>query len=208
LVRPLIVVDNVVAPTVAVAPLLARTVYDVIAAPPSEAGADHVTVADALPAVAETEVGAPGTVAGTTVFDDAEAGPGPAPLAAVTVNVYAVPLVRPLTDVDSVPPPTVTTSPAFDRTVYDVIALPPVEAGADQLTVALALWPMALTPVGAPGTAIGVTALEGDDGGLVPAAFVAVTVNVYDVPLVSPPTRTLVADAAAAVVVPVLDVTV
>jgi hypothetical protein len=133
------VADDVVPPTVAVAPLLARTVYDVIAAPPFEDGADHVTVADASPAVADTAVGAPGTVAGTTVFDGADAGPGPALLAAVTVNVYAVPLVRPLTVADNVAPSTVTTAPALERTVYDVIALPPIEAGADQLTVALAL---------------------------------------------------------------------
>jgi hypothetical protein len=50
--------------------------------------------------------------------------------------------------------------------------------------------------------------LDGDDGGLVPAALVAVTVNVYDVPLASPVTTTLVADAAVAAVAPVLDVTV
>jgi hypothetical protein len=115
-------------------------------------------------------------------------------------------LVRPLTVADSVVPPTVTTSPELDRTVYDVIGLPPVDAGADQLTVALALCPVALTPVGAPGTAAGVTAFDGDDAGLVPAAFAAVTVNVYDVPLVRPVTTTLVADAAAAVVPPALDV--
>ena len=39
----------------------------------------------------------------------------------------------------------------------------------------------------------GVTALEGADGEPVPIAFVAVTVNVYAVPLVSPPTVVLVA---------------
>jgi hypothetical protein len=87
LVRPVIVADSVVPPTVTVAPLLARTVYDVIAAPPLAVGADHVTVADVLPAVADTDVGAPGTVAGTTAFDGTDAGPGPALLAAVTVNV-------------------------------------------------------------------------------------------------------------------------
>jgi hypothetical protein len=39
----------------------------------------------------------------------------------------------------------------------------------------------------------GVTALDGADGEPVPIAFVAVTVNVYAVPLVSPPTVVLVA---------------
>ena len=57
-----------------------------------------------------------------------------------------------------------------------------------KLTVACALPAVALTPVGAPGTVAGVTLLEGDDAGLVPALLVAVTVNVYAVPLVSPVT--------------------
>ena len=34
---------------------------------------------------------------GVTLFDGSEAGPVPTPLVAVTVNVYAWPLVRPLT---------------------------------------------------------------------------------------------------------------
>ena len=37
------------------------------------------------------------TAAGVTAFDAAEAGPVPTALVAVTVNVYAVPLVSPLT---------------------------------------------------------------------------------------------------------------
>ena len=40
-------------------------------------------------------VGAPGTVAGVTLFDAADGGAGPIALVAVTVKVYAVPLVRP-----------------------------------------------------------------------------------------------------------------
>jgi hypothetical protein len=47
---------------------------------------------------------------GVTEFDAAEAGPGPTPLVAMTVNVYAVPLVRPITVMgdaapDAVKPP-------------------------------------------------------------------------------------------------------
>jgi hypothetical protein len=38
------------------------TEYPVIGAPPSEAGADHDTVADSTPATANTPFGAPGTV--------------------------------------------------------------------------------------------------------------------------------------------------
>ena len=66
------------------------TVYEVIAAPPSEAGGVNVTQACALPAVAATFVGAPGATAvvpGTIAFDGAEGPPSPATLWAVTVNV-------------------------------------------------------------------------------------------------------------------------
>ena len=68
-----------------------------MAAPPFEAGAVQLTVACASPAVAMTLVGAPGTVAGVTAADGADAGPVPTTLAAVTVKVYAVPLVSPVT---------------------------------------------------------------------------------------------------------------
>ena len=63
------------------------TVYWLIAAPPSDAGAVHDTVASALPPVAETPVGTPGTVAGTTALDAPDAEPVPTLLVAVTVNV-------------------------------------------------------------------------------------------------------------------------
>jgi hypothetical protein len=58
-----------------------------------------VTVACALPAVAVPIVGAPGTVgtAGVTLFDAPDAELVPTALVAVTVKVYAVPLVRPVT---------------------------------------------------------------------------------------------------------------
>jgi hypothetical protein len=69
----------------------------VIADPPLLAGAVNATDAWVLPGVATGEVGAPGTVAGVTAEDAAEADPVPALLVAVTVKVYAVPLVRPLT---------------------------------------------------------------------------------------------------------------
>ena len=52
-----------------------------------EAGAVQVTVAEALPLVAVPMVGAPGTVAGVTALDAAEAVPVPAPLMAATVKV-------------------------------------------------------------------------------------------------------------------------
>ncbi len=62
-----------------------------------------------------------------------------------------------------------------------MIALPPLSAGAVNVTVACAVPAVALTPVGAPGTVIGVTAFDGDDAGPVPIALVAVTVKVYAV---------------------------
>ncbi len=58
-----------------------------MAEPPSLAGAVHDTQARVLPAVALTLVGAPGTVAGVTAAEAAEAAEVPIALAAVTVNV-------------------------------------------------------------------------------------------------------------------------
>jgi hypothetical protein len=75
----------------------------VIALPPLLAGAVNVTVALAFPAVAVPMVGGPGTVAatlGVTLFDAADAALLPITLTALTVNVYAVPFVRPVTLID------------------------------------------------------------------------------------------------------------
>jgi hypothetical protein len=58
------------------------------------------------------------------------------------------------------------------------MALPPFDVGALKPTVALFQPAVAVTPVGAPGATIGVTELEAADGGPVPFAFAAVTVNV------------------------------
>ena len=57
------------------------------------------------------------------------------------------------------------------------------------------------TDVGAYGTVAGITADDADDAALVPTLFVAVTVNVYDVPLVKPDTV-----QAAVIGLPVFDV--
>jgi len=59
----------------------------VIAEPPFDAGAVKATLAAALPAVAVPIVGAPGTVAGVTLFDAADALPVPTLLVAATVKV-------------------------------------------------------------------------------------------------------------------------
>ena len=68
--------------------------------------------------------------------------------------------------------------PGDEVTVYPVIALPPFEAGADHETVTEESPKTPDTPVGTPGTVAGTTAPEAVDVELVPALFVAVTVNV------------------------------
>jgi hypothetical protein len=61
------------------------------------------------------------------------------------------------------------------------MALPPLDVGAVQLTLAEALPAAAVTAVGEPGAVVaawGVTELDAVDAGPVPTAFVAVTVKV------------------------------
>ena len=87
-----------------------------IGLPPFEAGAVKLTVACALPAVAVPIVGAPGTVAGVTLFEAAEAGPVPIALVALTVKVYTVPFVSPVT-VMGLDAPVAVTLPGLDVTV-------------------------------------------------------------------------------------------
>jgi hypothetical protein len=69
----------------------------VIGDPPFDAGGAKATDACPLPGVAVPMVGVPGTVAAVTEFEDAEAALVPTALVAVTVKVYAVPLVSPVT---------------------------------------------------------------------------------------------------------------
>jgi len=66
-----------------------------MAAPPVLVGAVQLTVAEALPSLAVTPVGAEGGPAGVTATEALEALPLPDAFVAVTVKVYAVPLVRP-----------------------------------------------------------------------------------------------------------------
>ena len=87
-----------------------------MALPPFDAGAVKLTLACAFPAVAETLVGTPGTVAGVTADDAVEAEPVPTLLVAVTVKVYAVPLVNPVTEIGLVAPVPVK-PPGLDVTV-------------------------------------------------------------------------------------------
>ena len=75
-----------------------------IALPPLLACAVKLTVASALPAVAVPIVGAPGTVAGVTLFEAAEATPLPTEFVALTVHVTARPLESAVTVIGEVVP--------------------------------------------------------------------------------------------------------
>jgi hypothetical protein len=68
-----------------------------MADPPLLTGAVKLTVAPPFPAVAVPMAGAPGTVAAVTLLEAADAAPVPTLLVAVTVKVYGVPFVSPLT---------------------------------------------------------------------------------------------------------------
>ena len=83
-----------------------------------------------------------------------------------------------------------------------MIGLPPFD-GAVHDTVALAFPAVAVTLVGAAGAvgAVGVTGAEAVDSGPVPMTLVALTVNVYAVPLLSPVTVALVAGGEPVTVV-------
>jgi hypothetical protein len=114
---------------------------------------------------------------GVTEFDALDDAPVPATFVAATVKVYEVPLTRLLTEHD-VPDVVHVRVPGLEVTVYDVIAAPPLLAGAVHETVAEPLPAVAVTPVGAPGTVLGVTALDAADAGPCPDPFVARTVKV------------------------------
>ncbi len=82
---------------VVVLPGVVVTEYPVIVDPPLLTGADHATAALLSPGTTRTFVGALGVVRGVTAADAKDGLLVPAPFVEVTVNVYAVPLVRELT---------------------------------------------------------------------------------------------------------------
>ena len=145
-----------------------------IAEPPFETGAVQVSATWALPRVAAVRVGVPGTVAGIAV-SAFEAGPAPTPFVAVTVKLYVVPFVSPLTVQASVLVVQVA-PPGLAVRCSEVIGEPPFDAGAVQASTTWALAAVAVVSVGAPGTVAG-TAVSAFDAGPVPTALVAVTVN-------------------------------
>ena len=88
-----------------------------------------------------------------------------------------------------------------------MIGLPPSELGADHVRATCPFEGVAVLSVGAPGTAFGV-ADSAFEAGPAPAAFVAVTVNEYEVLLARPVTVQVVVPAVVQVAPPGLAVAV
>ncbi len=133
----------------------------------------------------------------TCGFTDAETAalPRPALFTAATETVYAVPSASPVKVADLASPVTDTVEVAgLVVSRYLVMGAPPSDLGAAHDTDTCLNPATATTEPGEPGTvgACGTTAADGLLAGPVPSWFTAATVKVYDVPLVSPPTRKLV----------------
>ena len=126
---------------------------------------------------------------GVTELEGDEVELLPIALMAFTVNVYATPSVNPVIvqEVAEVVLQCLLVS-CTAVAIYPVIAEPPLTPGAVHETVACSVPAVAVALLGAPGTVFGITAAEGEDAGLVPWEFVAVTVKVYEVPFVKPVT--------------------
>jgi hypothetical protein len=114
---------------------------------------------------------------GVTLFEAADAALVPRPFVVVTVNVYAVPSVSPVTVTAHVVAEACA-PPGDAVTVYDVIVAPPLLAGGVQLTVACWSPATAVIPVGGADGPVGVTAGDAAEAGPVLTWFAAVTVNV------------------------------
>ena len=177
------------------------TVKPVRAVPPLDDGAVQVTVADAIPLVAVTPLGAGGAVAGVAAAEAVDAVPVPEALMAATVNVYEVPFFSPVkAHVVEVPVSKVEQvagvgTAGLEVTAYPVTVEPPLleGVGSTQVIVDAAFWlEVAVTPIGVPGTADGTATADAFDHPLVPrpvpVPLVALTWNSYEVPLVRPVT--------------------
>jgi hypothetical protein len=136
-------------------------------------------------------------------LDAAEAADVPLALVAVTVNVYATPVVKPVTVIGDEPVAVI--PPGLDVAVYVVTALPPVAPAVYATVAVVAVGAAAVPIVGASGTEVTVTAL---DAALVtvPCEFVEATAKVYCVEDVRPVTTNGDADPDA-VKLPGVDVT-
>jgi hypothetical protein len=136
------------------------------------------------PRVTLEMVGAPGVVYGVTLLDAADAEPVPYVLVAVTVNVYAVPAVRPDT-VQGDAALEQNNPPGEAVALYDVMALPPFEEGAVHDTAADVTPATAVTDVGAPGIPNGVIDADALESDPQPAEFAALTTQVCATPYVA-----------------------
>jgi len=116
----------------------------------------HETTAETSLGIADTPLGTPGIRAGVTEFDASEDRLVTLEFVAVTVKVYAVPLVRPVT-VSEVTVVVAVIPPRDEMTVYSVTVLPPSEAGAVHETVARRFPGIADTLVGELGTVVATT---------------------------------------------------
>ena len=115
---------------------------------------------------------------GVTALESPEGAPVPCALVAVTVKVYVVPLVRPVTVADVAPDPTLAVIPPGDEvTVYPVIGDPPLDAGGVQVTVAEASPAVAEAAVGLPGAPTSATSVPVVAGAPSPALSVATTLK-------------------------------
>jgi hypothetical protein len=151
----------------------------VIAEPPFEDGTTHWTATCCAPAVATTERGADGTVAGVPATRGVEAGEVPKELTATTSTYTVRPFARDVTvqavvvvaeQLPRMDPPL----EAFHaRTRYELTG--PAD-GAVQVTASRCEPGVTLTFVGAPGLAAGITAAtRGVEGPPVPTALIATT---------------------------------
>lgn len=160
-------------------------VYSVMAAPPLLVGAVHVTVADDALGVAVTLFGTPGTVDGVAAADAAEAVEKPPKFEALTVNVYAVPFVKPVTKHVSSVVVAQVLPPGDAVTKYPVI-VPFGVVGAFHETInfplellfAGAVTVGAANPLGTLDPLVGITAVLAALAAEEPLKFFATTVNV------------------------------
>jgi hypothetical protein len=113
---------------------------------------------------------------GTTELDVVDAPEVPIALVAVTVNVYEVPFVNPVTTIGLCDPDAVA-PPGEAVTVYVVIAEPFAPSPLNAM-VACESPGVAVTEVGAVGSPAGVTADDAVDASELPTEFTATTVNV------------------------------
>jgi len=157
----------------------------VIVAPPS-LFAVKATMPALLPRVTPVTLGAAGAEAATKELEAVEAGLSPVPLVAITVQVYVFAFVSVVTVSGEVAPEAVRVVPPsleVQVTVKPVMALPPLPFA---VKATIAAFVPRVTPVndGAAGTVPARSELEAEEAELVPMPFVAVTVQVYVLPLV------------------------